>query len=152
MSTTDLMTASSVRPASVQPTTPSKALPMRHVPALTNAQSRALHNWQAAWRLAPLGAAPATWLSLLALQQASVQKLLEQQNACLNDWREWWSTAQQLPRANTLSKLLEQEVDLALRVVQICGNQAVNWASLQENLEVNYGHWANQQAVAATGQ
>jgi plasmid maintenance system antidote protein VapI len=125
---------------------------MRHVPALKNAHSRAWNNLQAVWRLAPASTAPATWASLAALQQASIQKLLQQQNAWINDWRDWWNTAQQLPRANTVSKLLEQEFDLALRVVQILGNQAVNWANLQENLEVNYGHWASQQAKAAEGQ
>jgi hypothetical protein len=94
--------------------------------------------------MAPLGAAPATWASLAALQQASAQKLLEEQRAFIEEWRDWWSTAQQLPRANTLSKVMEQEFNLAMRCVQIAGNRAVNWANIQENLEVNYGQWAHQ--------
>ncbi|MFN9708275.1 MAG: hypothetical protein ACK53K_07185 [Burkholderiales bacterium] len=151
MSTTDL-TASAVRPNLAQPRSKPQSFPIRHVPALQNAQSRAWHNLQAAWRLVPVSAAPATWISLVTLQQASAQKLLEQQHEWMNDWRDWWNTAQQLPRANTVSKLLEQEFDLALRMVQIYSNQAVNWANLQENFEVNYGHWANQQAKAARGE
>ncbi len=151
MSTTDL-TASAVRPTLAQHRSKPQSFPIRHVPALRNAQSRAWHNLQATWRLAPVSSAPATWMSLVALQQASAQKLLEQQNEWMNDWRDWWNTAQQLPRANTVSKLLEQEFDLALRMVQIYSNQAVNWANLQENFEVNYGHWAHQQAKAIGGE
>lgn len=151
MSITDLR-APSGRRVSGQPRSEAQAqvLSMRHVPALANAQSRAWHNWQAGWRLVPFGAVPALWTSFAALQQAFVQKVLEQQNDCLKDWCGWWETVQQLPRANTLSKLLEQECDLALRAVQICGDHAVNWAGLQENLEVNYGHWASQQGIPAT--
>jgi hypothetical protein len=130
----------------------SRALPVAHWQAWSNAHARAWHNMHAAWRLAPLGAAPATWASLAALQQASTQKLLDEQRACLEEWRDWWNTAQQLPRANTLSKVMEQEFNLALRWVQMAGNRAVNWASLQENLEVNYGHWVQQQAQLPSAQ
>lgn len=151
MSTSD-STVSAVRPTQAQASAKPQTTPLRHLPALSNAHSRAWHNLQAAWSLVPFCAAPSTWMSLAPLQQASTQKLLEQQKAWLSDWQDWWNTAQQLPRANTLSKLLEQEFDLALRVVQICGNHAVNGANLQENLEVNYGHWANQQVLAAKGQ
>lgn len=133
-------TALAVRPTPAQASAKPQKMPLRH-----------LHNLQAAWSLVPFCATPSSWMSLAPLQQASAQKLLEQQKAWLSDWQDWWNTAQQLSRANTLSKPLEQEFDLALRVVQICGNYAVNGINLQENLEMNYGHWVNQQVLAAKG-
>jgi hypothetical protein len=152
------MTPSTALPASTTLAKPTQsdakpnARTTAHLLAWSKAHSRTWNNMQAAWRLTPVGVAPATWASFAALQQASAQKLMEEQRDWLNEWRDWWSTAQQLPRANTLSKVMEQEFNLTLRLVQMFGNRAINWANLQENLEVNYGQWAKQQSLGASGQ
>ncbi len=125
----------------------------RHGQLLGNLASRHQHNLGASLAMLPALAHTDTWLSLAQLQAASLQKLIAQQDSWLAQWQGWLHTAGQLSHANTVSKLLEQEMNLALRAVQIVGQQAVDLASLQENLEINYGYWASLHApVAATAQ
>lgn len=122
----------------------------RHGQLLGNLASRHQHNLSTSLALLPALAHTDTWLSLAQLQAASLQKLLAQQDSWLAQWQGWLHSACQLGQANTVSKLMEQEVNLTLRAVQILGQQAVDLASLQENLEVNYGYWASLQ-TAQTG-
>lgn len=120
-----------------------------HGQLLGNLMTRSQHNLGASLALLPALAHTDTWLSLAQLQAASLQKLIAQQDSWLAQWQGWLHTACQLGQANTVSKLMEQEVNLTLRAVQILGQQAIDLASLQENLEVNYGYWASLQAPQA---
>jgi hypothetical protein len=121
----------------------------RHSQLLGNLASRHQHNLGASLALLPALAHSHTWYSLAQLQAASLQKLIAQQDSWLAQWQGWLHSAGQLQQANTVSKLLEQEINLALRAVQIVGQQAVDLASLQENLEVNYGYWASLHTPSA---
>lgn len=123
----------------------------RHGQLLGNLASRQQHNLGASLAMLPALAHTDTWLSLAKLQAASLQKLIAQQDNWLAQWQGWLHTACQLGQANTVSKLLEQEMNLALRAVQIIGQQAVDLATLQENLEVNYGYWASLHTPAVPG-
>ncbi len=121
----------------------------RHGQLLGNLASRHQHNLTASLALLPALLHTDTWLGLAQLQTASLQKLLAQQDSWLAQWQGWLHSASQLGQANTVSKLMEQEMNLTLRAVQILGQQAVDLASLQENLEVNYGYWASLQTRQA---
>lgn len=123
----------------------------RHGQLLGNLASRHQHNLTASLAMLPALAHTDTWLSLAQLQAASLQKLIAQQDGWLAQWQGWLHSASQLGQANTVSKLLEQEMNLTLRAVQIVGQQAVDLASLQENLEVNYGYWASLHTPAVPG-
>jgi hypothetical protein len=120
-----------------------------HAQLLGNLATRGQHNFGASLAMLPALAHTETWLSLTQLQAASLQKLIAQQDGWLAQWQSWLHSACQLSQANTVSKLLEQEVNLTLRAVQIMGQQAVDLATLQENLEVNYGYWASLHTPAA---
>ena len=123
----------------------------RHGQLLGNLASRHQHNLGASLAMLPALAHTDTWLSLAQLQAASLQKLIAQQDGWLAQWQGWLHSASQLSQANTVSKLLEQEMNLTLRAVQIVGQQAVDLATLQENLEVNYGYWASLHTPAVPG-
>lgn len=120
-----------------------------HAQLLGNLATRGQHNLGTSLAMLPALAHTETWLSLTQLQAASLQKLIAQQDGWLAQWQGWLHSACQLSQANTVSKLLEQEVNLTLRAVQIMGQQAVDLATLQENLEVNYGYWASLHTPAA---
>jgi len=122
----------------------------RHGQLLGKLASRQQHNLGTSLAMLPALAHTGTWLSLAQLQAASLQKLIAQQDSWLAQWQGWLHSACQLGQANTVSKLLEQEMNLALRAVQIVGQQAVDLASLQENLEINYGYWASLQTAGSS--
>ncbi|WP_137936575.1 hypothetical protein [Chitinivorax sp. B] len=111
---------------------------------LGNTSTRAFHNLSATLSLLPFSMNPDIWIGLSGLQQATVQKLVLQQQDWLNNWHDWWHSTLQLSKANTTSKLFEQGFNLTARMVQIWGDQVVDMAELQENFEVNYGYWASQ--------
>ena len=129
----------------------SQATPQHgHAQLLGNLAARGQHNLGASLAMLPALAHTDTWLSLTQLQAASLQRLIAQQDSWLTQWQGWFHSACQLSQANTVSKLLEQEINLTLRAVQILGQQTVDLASLQENLEVNYGYWASLHTPVAT--
>ena len=47
-----------------------------------------------------------------------------------------------------MSKLVEQEFNLVGQLVQLLSNQATNLATLQENVEVDYGYWVHEKIKA----
>ena len=98
--------------------------------------------------LAPFAADPQTWTELLQLQSAIVHRLQEQQQENMQGWAAWLQERAQLNRANTMSKLVEQEFDLLARFVLLLSDQMVNLVTLQENVEVNTGYWLGEQLAA----
>ncbi|WP_051975315.1 hypothetical protein [Cupriavidus necator] len=61
----------------------------------------------------------------------------------------WLQERARIRRANSVSKLMEQEFDLLARFVLLLSDQAVDLVTLQENVEVNTGYWLGQKAAAA---
>ncbi|WP_321883586.1 hypothetical protein [Paraburkholderia bannensis] len=81
---------------------------------------------------------------LLDMQRAAYERFLKQQAATLEDWVEWGRQRAQLRGANTMTKLMEQEMNLVGRIGQIFADQLTNLLCLQENVEVAYGWWLSQ--------
>ena len=131
--------------AELDATARNAAAPAKVDTLFSNWLARGLNNAGSTLALLPSAAQPQTWFSLFQLQQSALQKLQQQQNSWVEHWLGWLGEAEKLRNANTLSKLLEQECNLAMQAVQIVGNYAVNLSDLQENLEVNYGYWAQLQ-------
>lgn len=115
------------------------------VQALSNQFGRQLQNLQATCQLGPQLWSGQGWQGWLALQQAASEKWQEQLQQNGNEWLDWLQSLQQLPQARTVSRLMEMECNVLLRAGQLAGNQLVNLASLQENIEVNYGYWLSRQ-------
>lgn len=103
------------------------------------------HGWSTA-ALLPFATQPQTWQELLQLQQAVVQQLQQLQHGWINGWTAWLGEFGQLKRANTMSKLVEQEFNLVAQFVLLLQGQATDLTNLQENIEVNYGYWLSEQA------
>lgn len=87
----------------------------------------------------------------LQLQAAIVQRLQEQQQEWMLGWAGWLHERARVKRANTMSKLLEQEFDLLARFVLLLSGQAVDLVTLQENVEVNTGYWIGQKLASKSG-
>lgn len=103
------------------------------------------HGWSTA-ALLPFTTQPQTWQELLQLQQAVVQQVQQLQHGWIDGWTAWLGEFAQLKRANTMSKLVEQEFNLVAQFVLLLQGQATDWTNLQENIEVNYGYWLSEQA------
>lgn len=102
------------------------------------------NGWSSA-ALLPFASGPQTWLELLQLQQAVVQEMEQLHQGWISGWTAWLGEFGQLKRANTMSKLVEQEFNLLAQFVLLLQGQATDWTNLQENVEVNYGYWLAQQ-------
>lgn len=111
--------------------------------------TRAVGNGVAAASLGPFAVDAQAWTELFQLQAAVIRRLHEQQQQNLLGWAGWLQERARLKRANTMSKLVEQEFDLLARFMMLLSDQAVNLVTLQENVEVNTGYWLGQKAAAA---
>lgn len=118
--------------------------PSRAGSPLSNQGARALHNAAATMALWPLMTQPLAWMDLLQMQQATLGQLSALQQKWGQDWGTLLRDCERLHRANTLSKLLEQQFNLLAQGLQLLGQQATDLADLEENVSVNYGHWASQ--------
>ncbi|MEM5428826.1 hypothetical protein [Cupriavidus oxalaticus] len=105
-----------------------------------------------ALNLAPFSMDTQLLAELLQFQSAIVQRLQAQQQEWLHGWATWLQERAQVKRANTVSKLVEQEFDLLARAVLLASNQMVDLMTLQENIEVNSGYWIGQMLAARTEQ
>lgn len=103
------------------------------------------HGWASA--ALPFAARPQTWQELCDLQQAVLQQLQQLQQGWLQGWTAWLGEFGQLKRANTMSKLVEQEFNLAAQWLLLLQGQATDLTNLQENIEINYGYWLSQQTA-----
>lgn len=110
---------------------------------------RAAANGMASAELLSFSARPQTWQELLALQQAVLAQLQQRQLEWMNGWFAWMRDYLTIREVNTLSKLAEQECNLAAQFVMLLQAQATDLIDLQENVEVNYGYWLSE--VAASG-
>ncbi|WP_454055937.1 hypothetical protein [Cupriavidus sp. Marseille-Q8015] len=81
------------------------------------------------------------WSGLLRLQEAMCQRLQAQQQDFAREWVAWLHNCARAGRANTMSKQLEQDVDLLGQWVMLWSRQMVDLATLQENFEVNAEYW-----------
>lgn len=94
--------------------------------------------------LAPHLMNPQTWVELQQLQQAVVQRLQQQNQSLLQGCAALVQEYSQIKKANTMSKLVEQQCNLVAQWGQLLSTQATNLMGLQENVEVDYGYWASE--------
>jgi hypothetical protein len=87
-----------------------------------------------------------SWLNLNISAQ---QRLLQNQQENLQAWGAWLQRIPQIARANTMSKLAEQEMNVLMSAGQLASQQLVDLISLQENLQVNYSYWFSLHHPAA---
>lgn len=104
----------------------------------------AFNGWTAAARLS-FSTRPKTWQELLELQQAVAQQVQQLHQGWMQGWAGWLGEFDQLKRVNTMSKLVEQEFNLAAQCLLLLQGQATDWTNLLENVEVNYGYWLSEQ-------
>lgn len=88
-----------------------------------------------------------TWQELGQIQEAILQQTRQLQQSWISDWNAWFGEFPQFKQANTMSKLVEQEFNLVGQFVRLLQNQATDWFSLLENVEINYGYWLSQKSV-----
>jgi hypothetical protein len=85
-----------------------------------------------------------TWDEIFQMQKAILQRLMQQQQDWLRGWTVWNQERASIKGANTVSKLVEQEFNLAAQIGQLFLNQTTNLVALQENVEVAYAYWLNE--------
>lgn len=112
---------------------------------LSRQLTHAASNGLATAALLPFATRPQTWHELFQLQQAVLQQWQQLQQGWLRGWGAWLQEFARLKRVNTMSKLVEQEFNLAGQFLLLLQGQATDWANLQENVEVNYGYWLHEQ-------
>ena len=86
---------------------------------------------------------------LLQMQEAMCQRLQAQQQDFAREWVDWLHNCARARRANTMSKQLEQDVDLLGQWVMLWSRQMVDLATLQENFEVNTEYWLESRSPPA---
>jgi hypothetical protein len=94
------------------------------------------------WRIDPQ-AWPQVWQELWQMQQAVWQRQSQLQNNWLQGWVAWTNAFTQARGANTMAKLVEQELDLVAQWQELVSNQTTDTVRLLENLEINYAYWVN---------
>jgi hypothetical protein len=85
-----------------------------------------------------------SWSGLIAMQQATIDRLMQQQ---LNGWNGFMQLMQerkQLKQANTLSKWFEQEYNWFANISALMASQTTNLVNLMENIQFDYGYWMAQ--------
>ncbi len=128
--------------------------PKTHVPVIDhalkagalqrNATTRALANLAATAQAFAQGLTAEDMEELLHMSQAACQRLFALQKGWAQSWTEWFRYADQVKGANTMSKLVEREMNTLAQMGQILGNQMTDLVGLQENVEVDYFYWVNK--------
>jgi hypothetical protein len=84
------------------------------------------------------------WQEMGQMQAAILRRLQLQQQAWVAGCTGLATEYQEGKRANTMSKLVEQQCNLVAQFGQLLSQQATSLVGLQENIEVDYGYWVSQ--------
>lgn len=84
------------------------------------------------------------WQEMGQMQAAVLRRLQQQQQAWVVGCTSLAKEYQEGKRANTMSKLVEQQCNLVAQFGQLLSQQATSLVGLQENIEVDYGYWVSQ--------
>jgi hypothetical protein len=123
------------------------ALPVHARKALALISSwaaRAAGNRIATAELLTLRMDPETWGELWQIQQAAWQRQQQWQNDLWQGLLAWTRECAEIKGANTMSKLVEQEFNLAGQLGDLMRDQATGLVALMENVQVDYAYWVNQ--------
>ena len=94
--------------------------------------------------LLPLGFRVDLWLELAQMQAAVLRRLQQQQQAWVSGCTGLAQEYQQGKRANTMSRLLEQQGNLFVQFGLLLNKQATDLAGLQKNTDVGDGYRASK--------
>jgi hypothetical protein len=119
---------------------------------LGQAAMRAMAHGLTTAAVLPLRPEPQTLNELMALQQAVIQRIADQQKGWLEGCAALAEERNRIKEANTLSKFVEQEYNLFANFSALVADQMSQWAGLVENTQVDYGYWIAQQAQQEAGQ
>jgi hypothetical protein len=115
------------------------------VPVLKSSwATRAAHNCIDTARLCALGMHLLNWDELLEMNEAVSKRLMLRQQAWLPGWETWNRERVDIKSANTVTKLVAQEFNLAAQMGQLFMNQTTDLVALQENIEVAYAYWLSE--------
>ena len=89
------------------------------------------------------------WQEGVALAGAIAQQWLSLQSMWFDGVVEWAEEAGELRRANTVSKFVDQEMNLLQQGLALVANQATASARLGENIQSNLAYWLSRKAARA---
>lgn len=124
---------------------------LKRVTLMSRRIMRAADAGIASAKLFTMAAHPQTWQVLFHLQQAILEQMQQQQKDWLSGWEDWLEEFAQIKRVNTMSKLVEQEFNLLAQFVLFLQERATSFVKLQENVEINYGYWINEEVGPPSG-
>ena len=87
---------------------------------------------------------PSVWSESLQMEAAIAKRLEGQGLDFRKGCRVLLEDYGQIQQANTMSKLMEKQCNLTTQFAQLLTSQTTNFVSLLENIDVDYGYWANQ--------
>ena len=139
-----------------QPAAQPALAPLKHLNAyhtlasnLAARQARMVQDW---WTLACNPVADGSLLvEMLQMQQAVFQRLAAQQAEAVRGLTAIAAEAGHVRKANTLSKLMEEEYDLAAQFNALFVAQITALVELAENVQVNAGYLRTRKAEDAKG-
>jgi len=97
----------------------------------------------------PLHADAKTWHEWLSIQQAIAKRVQAQQQSLIDGLAGVAENYGELKLANTLSKFVEQEMNIVADINALVADQMAGWANLIENIQVDYGYWLSQKQHAS---
>ncbi len=111
------------------------------------ASSQSQQAWQAATALPILAFDVTGTQQALALAGAAVQQCMTLQAQWLQGLTELAQEMGEMRQVNTVSKYVDQEMNLVQQGLDLVSNQAAATARLMENIQVNVAWWLNQRAA-----
>ncbi|MQY41118.1 hypothetical protein GG681_00540 [Epibacterium sp. SM1969] len=91
---------------------------------------------------------PDTLFEAMSLFLSASQRSIEMQKQWQEDWKDWVVYASKLPGADTTSKLVDRQNNIALQASAQMSKQTTQTLELIDNIFVSYSFWLSQQAQA----
>lgn len=91
---------------------------------------------------------PQLWEEMAGMQQAVLQRMHAQQDEWIKGVGSILTEYHEMKQANTLSKLLEQECNMASQLGSLATSQMTAWIGMLENIQIGYSWWLNQKQQA----
>lgn len=85
-----------------------------------------------------------TWTDLLQMQGAISERLQQQNQQWVKGVAAIVRDYARIKKANTMSKLFEQQFNVIGQWGQLLSNQTTSLVELQQNIETNFGYWLHQ--------
>lgn len=88
------------------------------------------------------------WEEISQMQQAVYKRMQEQQDEWLQGMCSIFTEYSEMKKANTLSKLVEQECNMLNQLASLSTSQLTAWVGMMENIQIGYAWWLNQKQNA----